>query len=225
MRAVIVNSVRFMYVSLVVGYLGAIITLVGIIPWNQVPQNGSGFVPLFQQLRLSSISGIMNAVILSAILSALNSNMYGVPRMLKSLAERHDAPAFLIRDDRRGVPVAAVLISSVFLLFVVGISYLLPQTIFVYIASTAGVALILNWLIIAVTHYHFRQRVKSRSGKKQLKYPGFPYTTIAAIVLLLVALSTSALSKNQLVGLAAGIIILMVFGLYFLLVKRRKLPG
>ncbi len=218
------RAVTIINITLVVVYLGAITTLVGIIPWNQVPQNGSGFVPLFRQLDLTAISGIMNAVILSAILSAMNSNMYGVPRMLKSLAERHDAPAFLTRVDRQGVPVAAVLISSVFLLIVVGISYLLPKQIFVFIASTAGVALILNWLIIAITHYRFRQRVKQNQGEKQLKYPGFPYTNIVAIVLLLVALSTSALSQNQLVGLTVGIIILLVFaGLYFLLVKKQQL--
>lgn len=216
------KAVSIINVTLAAVYLGAITTLVGVIPWNRVPQNGSGFVPLFRQLGLTPLSGIMNAVILSAILSAMNSNMYGVPRMLKSLAERQDAPGFLTREDCRGVPVAAVLVSSVCLLIVVGISYLLPQKIFVYIAGTAGVALILNWLIIALTHFRFRQRVKLSPGERQLKYPGFPYTTLLAVVLLLVVLSTSALSRNQLVGLAVGSIILMLFsGSYFLWVKRR----
>ncbi|MGC7873367.1 amino acid permease [Desulfosporosinus sp. SYSU MS00001] len=202
------EAVKIINVALIVLYLGSITTLVGILPWNRVPLNGSGFVPLFGQLGLISISSIMNAVILSAILSAMNSNMYGVPRMLKSLAERHDAPAFLNKEDKRGVPVSAVMLSSAFLLCVVGISYLLPQQILVYIASSAGVALITNWLIIAATHYRFRRRM---NGK-----------TIIAAVLLLVVLSTSAMNGNQLVGLMVGIIILMLLAcLYFLSARQQ----
>ncbi|AFM40684.1 gamma-aminobutyrate permease-like transporter [Desulfosporosinus acidiphilus SJ4] len=215
------RAVSIITITLIVIYLGAITTLVGIVPWNQVPQNGSGFVPLAKDLGLSGISSIMNAVILSAILSAMNSNMYGVPRMLKSLAERKDAPSFLTGENRQGVPVAALLISSAILLVVVGISYLLPEKIFVYIASTAGAALILNWLIIALTYYRFRQRANLRPGKGQPTYPGFPGTTIAASLLLSLALATSAFNGSQLVGLVAGVLILMFFsGLYIIFVKK-----
>lgn len=220
------KAVTIINVTLVVLYLGAIITLVGIIPWSQVPQNSSGFIPLFRQLGLGAMTSVINAVIFIAILSAMNSNMYGVPRMLQSLAKRHDAPDFLTRNDRRGVPVTAVLISSVFLLIVVGISYLLPQKIFAYIASASGVTLILNWIIIGITYWRFRQQTKKNQQEGQLRYPGFPYTTITALVLLLVALSTSALSQNQLVGLIVGFVILLLFaGLYFLLIKRQHLPS
>ncbi|WP_407311463.1 amino acid permease [Desulfosporosinus sp. SB140] len=215
------KAVNVINVTLVFVYLGAITTLVGIVPWNQIPQNGSSFVPLLRQLGLSGISSIMNAVILSAILSAMNSNMYGVPRMLKSLAERHDAPVFLAGENRRGVPVAAVLISSAFLLIVAGISYLLPQEIFTYIAGSAGVALILNWLIIAVTYYCFRKQVKSNSDVRLLKSPGFPYSTIIAIILLSVVLATSVLGKNQIVGLVVGTITMLAFSGVFALVKGR----
>jgi L-asparagine transporter-like permease len=218
------KAVSIINITLVVLYIGSITFLVGILPWDQVPQNGSGFVPLFRQLGLNAISGVMNAIILSAILSAMNSNMYGVPRMLKSLAERNDAPVFLSKDDRRGVPVPAVLVSSIFLLVVVGISYVLPKEVLVYIASTAGVALILNWLIIALAYYRFRQRVKLSLSERRVKLPGFPYTPIAAGVMLLIALLTSALNQNQLVGLVAGIIILLGFSvLYILFVKKGEL--
>jgi L-asparagine transporter-like permease len=219
------KAVTIINAVLVILYLGSIITLVGIIPWNQVSQNGSGFVPLFAKLGLPGMTGFVNAIILSAVLSAMNSNMYGVPRMLKSLAERHDAPVFLGKNDKRGVPIPAVLLSSACLLAVVGISYILPKKIFVYIASASGVTLLVNWLIIAVTHLRFRHKSKENPNKDQLRYPGFPYTTITAIMLLLVALSTSALSPNQLIGLITGLIIISLFALsYFLLIKKRHRP-
>ena len=218
------KAVTITNITLIVLYLGAITTLVGIIPWQQIPQNASGFVPLFQRLNMTAMTGIMNAIILSAILSAMNSNMYGVPRMLKSLAERHDAPAFLKKVDRNGIPRGAIFLSSIFLLIVVGISYVLPQTIFVYIASASGVTLLINWIIIALTHLRFRKWLKQSTEDPQLRYRRFPYSTLITLLLLLVALSTSALNKNQMVGLALGITLLLLLTIvYFILIKCRTL--
>lgn len=198
-------------------YIGSITMLTGLIPWSTVPQDGSGFVPFFQLLGVPGVAGIMNAVILSAVLSAMNSNMYGVPRMLNSLANRHEAPAFLAKHDRRGIPVAAVLASMAFLLLVAGMSFLLPQQIFVYIASASGVTILLNWLLIAVTHLRFRLHPRFTQDQKLLRYPGYPYTTYSVIILLLVVLATAALNHDQLVGLIAGLIIFAIYtGLFYI---------
>jgi len=205
-------------------YIGAITTLVGLVRWYKVPLNGSGFILLFDNLGAPAMTHIMRAVILSAILSAMNSNMYGVPRMLKSLAERHDAPAFLAKIKHGGIPITAVFISSIFLLIVVGISYLLPQDVFVYIASASGVTLLLNWLMIALTYMHFRRCRKTNRRYPSEKSAGFPYTSIMAIVLLLVALATSALSSNQLVGLVISISLVLLLAIfYFFFVRRSRL--
>ncbi|KLU61310.1 GABA permease [Peptococcaceae bacterium CEB3] len=213
-------------IILAVLYLGSITVLVGLVPWDRIPQKASGFVFLFRHLGMYTITGIINAVILIAILSAMNSNMYGVPRMLKSLAERHDAPSFLAKNNRADVPLPAVLASSACLLIVVGISYLLPQNIFAYIASASGVTLLLNWLIIAITHIRFRWKTAHSPENRQPKAGGFPYKAAAAIVLLLVILGTAALTLNQLVGLAAGLILTLVFaGFYFFLIRKRHPAG
>jgi len=218
------RAVRLINVILAILYLGAITTLVGLIPWYKVPLNGSGFVFLFGNLGLPAMTSIMSAIILSAILSAMNSNMYGAPRMLKSLAERHDAPAFLAKSKPEGVPIAAIVMSSTCLLIVVFISYLLPENIFVYIASASGVTLLLNWLIIALTYVRFRRHRKTDLGSKSNRSASFPYAATSAIVLLLVALATSALSSNQLVGLVVGVsLVLMLAVFYFFLARRSRL--
>jgi Gamma-aminobutyrate permease and related permeases len=202
------KAVRLINAILAVLYFGAITTLVGLVPWYKVPLNGSGFVLLFSSLGIPAMTTFINAVILSAILSAMNSNMYGVPRMLKSLAERHDAPSFLAKNNKKGVPMSAVLLSSICLIAVAGISYFLPQNILVYTASASGVTVLVNWLIIALTYIRFRQS------------SSFPYAAITAIALLVVALATSALSSNQLVGLMIGICLVLIFAvLYFLLAR------
>ncbi|HEY8891371.1 MAG TPA: amino acid permease [Clostridium sp.] len=220
------QAVRLINFILIILYIGAITTLVGLVHWYQVPLNGSGFIFLFDNLGVPAMTHIMSAVILSAILSAMNSNMYGVPRMLKSLAERHDAPAFMAKIKQGGMPITAVLISSTFLLIVVGISYLLPQNIFVYIASASGVTILLNWLVIALTYVRFRRYSKTKQGNQSEQSFGFPYAAATAIVLLLMALATSAMSSNQLVGLVVGISLVLLLTLFhFFLARRSRLRG
>jgi L-asparagine transporter-like permease len=228
-RKTIPQAVKLINAILIVLYIGAITTLVGLVHWYQVPLNGSGFIFLFDNLGVPAMTHIMSAVILSAILSAMNSNMYGVPRMLKSLAERHDAPRFLAKIKQGGMPITAVLISSAFLLIVVGISYLLPQNIFVYIASASGVTLLLNWMVIALTYIRFRQCKKAKhvNQENQSEQPfGFPCIATAAIIFLLMALATSAISSNQLVGLVVGISLMLLLAMFhFFMTMRSHLRG
>ena len=120
------------------------------------------------------------------------------------------------------MPIAAVLISSSFLLIIVGISYILPQNIFVYIASASGVTLLLNWLVIALTYARFRRSRKTNQKNQSEQFNGFPYTAIMAIVLLLMTLATSALSPNQLVGLLIGISLVLLLAMFYFFLTRRS---
>lgn len=220
-QVTIPRAVRLINLLLVILYIGSITALVSLVPWNKVPLNGSGFVFLFSKIGLNSMTTVMNAVILSAVLSAMNSNMYGGPRMLKSLAERHDAPAFLAQCKPKGVPKAAILLTSACLLVVVGISYLLPQNILAYTASTSGVTLLLNWLVIAFTYIKFRKHKQSPKPNTQSKRSfAFSFAPSLTIVLLLIALASSALSTNQLVGLAAGITLVFLLTMFYFFVVR-----
>lgn len=212
-----VNTISF---GLLFLYLGSIMVLVGLNPWNTIPQNGSVFVPVFQRLGLPGIAGLMNAVILSAVLSAMNSNMFGVPRMLRSLAERREAPAFLDKADRRGVPVPAVIVSAIFLLMIVGLTYFLPEQVFTYLASASGVTILLNWAIITAAHLSFRRHPGPDKDGRRLRYRGYPYTNYFVLISLVVVLGMSVLNLNQLVGLIAGLGLFGLYGLLFYIIKK-----
>ena len=217
------RSLPFIDGTLLILYLAAVAVLIGLVPWSKVAVNGSPFVALFAALHQPVIAGILNAVILSAVISAINSNMYGVPRMLTSLAHRSDAPRFLARHDRRGIPVAAVLASSACLLVVVALSYFFPQNIFIYAASAGGVTAMFGWLIIGATHLAFRHQKK---GTLKFRYRGFPLTTYAALVILLLAVAGAFLTPRQSVGVLAGLLLLAVYlALYWLLKHRRAGAG
>jgi len=219
-RSNVPRSLPFINGTLLLLYIATTAVLVALVPWSGVAVNGSPFVALFADLRKPVIAGILNAVILSAVISAINSNMYGVPRMLTSLADRADAPRILARLDRRSVPVAAVAASAACLLLVVALAYFFPQNIFIYAASAGGVTSMFGWLIIAATHLAFRRREK---GNLKLRYRGFPYTTLTAAAILLLALAGAFLTRRQAVGMVAGLVLLALYlGAYFILSRGGK---
>ncbi|OAT87078.1 amino acid permease [Desulfotomaculum copahuensis] len=213
------RSIPVINTVLPVLYVGAMLVLTGLTDWSAVKTDGIPFIPVIQSLGIPGAAGLINAVILSAVISAMNSNMYGVPRMLNSLSQRRDAPAFLGRPDRRGVPVYAVLVSAVFLLLIAGLAYLLPEQIFVYVASAGGVTSLFNWVITGFTHLRFRSHPQRQKDARRLRYAGFPYTTWTAIVLLLVVLGTAALSRGQLAGLISGLVLLVLYVAAFYLLR------
>ncbi|HUW65759.1 MAG TPA: amino acid permease [Spirochaetia bacterium] len=207
------RALPFINGTLLFLYIASVAVLINLVKWSVVSVTGSPFVALFTNLNRPIISSVLNAIILSAVFSAINSNMYGIPRMLMSLARRKDAPRFLNRTDRRGVPVAAVLASAVCLLLVVVLSYFFPKNIFIYAASAGGVTSMFGWLIISITHLVFRQKEK---GNLKLHYPGFPYTTLSAIIILLAALAGAFLTPQQAVGMYVSLFLLALYlGLYF----------
>ena len=93
-------------------FVGSIFLLTCILPWNDEAASASPFVAAFTKMGIPYANHIMNAVVLTAVLSCLNSGMYTASRMLFVLAARREAPAQLVSVTKRGVPAVAILASS-----------------------------------------------------------------------------------------------------------------
>ena len=91
----------------------------------------------------------MNVVVLTAVLSCLNSGMYTASRMVFSLARRGDAPEGLLEVNRRGVPVKAILLTSSIGFASTIFSYLSPDTVFLFLVNSSGAIALFVWLVIA----------------------------------------------------------------------------
>src|SRR6476646_2511443 len=94
-------------------YVGSSFLLVCIVPWNDSELGASPYVAAFKAMGIPYADQVMNAVVLTAVLSCLNSGLYTASRMLFVLAARREAPMRLITVNRRGVPVVAILASTV----------------------------------------------------------------------------------------------------------------
>ncbi|AYG85180.1 GABA permease [Streptomyces hundungensis] len=148
---------------------------------------------------------VTQAVILVALLSALNANMYGTSRMLYSLAERGEAPRTLARRTRRRVPARAVAAASA-----VGFATVVPEAVFPgaalpLLAKAMGATMLFMWLALACSHLVLRRSLE-RTGRLVLRTRGFPATTrtvIGAIAALLVLMALSPATRPQLLTSAA----------------------
>jgi L-asparagine transporter-like permease len=144
---------------LAVFYLGGLAIVVGIVPWPQIGLGESPFVRVFQRVGIPAASHIMNFVVLTAALSSALCNLYFTARMLFSLARGKFAPAVLGKLSRRGMPVAAVLASSVGLVVALVLSEIFKETAFVFLIGVAFFGGPFIWLMTLATHIAFRLRV------------------------------------------------------------------
>ena len=167
-------------------YVLTLFVLMCIYPWPQIGTQGSPFVQIFDNLGIASAATILNIVVISAAVSAINSDIFGAGRMMYGLAREGQAPASFARLSRHGVPWITVLVMGVALLGGVLLNYLIPKDVFLLIASLATFATVWVWLMILMTQVAMR-RSMSREEAAQLKFavPLWPYGPAAAIVFML----------------------------------------
>jgi len=159
------KAIRTVFVRILLFYVGAIAVVGFLIPHTSPNLLGSGvedisispFTLVFENAGVLAAASVMNAVILTAILSAGNSGLYASTRMLWALAESGKAPRFLAKVNRRGVPMNALLATTV-----VGAACFLTTFIgdgaaYVWLVSTSGLAGFIVWMGIAWSHYRFRR--------------------------------------------------------------------
>lgn len=201
--------------TVIILYTLSILFIVLLTPWNSVATNESPFVAILQRVGIPFGGSILNAVVLSAALSGLNSSMYSASRMLNSLSRDNQGPKLFLVKNKNGVPIFALGISSVVLMLTAILSYVFPSKVFVILAAASGFTAMVNWLTISITHFFYRRKALLESPEKiKFKAPGYPYTSILAVALIILVLATSPLYPGQVSGLVGSI--LLFFGLLIL---------
>ena len=166
-------------------YVGALLILMCLYPWNMVGTHGSPFVLIFSQMGISSAATILNFVVLTAALSAYNSGLYSNGRMLYSLSLQGNAPKILSKVSKRGTPYVGILVSSLFTAIAVILNFLIPGKVFLYLISIATIAGILNWTMIMITQIKFRNKIGPVEVEKlEFKLPFFPYSNYTSIAFM-----------------------------------------
>ena len=174
-------------------YVGTMLILMTLWPWNQVGTEASPFVQIFDNVGIPAAANILNFVVLTAAASVYNSAIYSNSRMLYGLAESSNAPKFLAKLSGRKVPVNGILISSAITLLVVALNFFFPGQIFMYLMSIVTGAVVLSWALIVITHIKFRQHCESTGHEtkfKSLFYPVANYICLAFLIGIIILMTT-----------------------------------
>jgi lysine-specific permease len=148
----------------------------------------SPFTLVFERAGLAAAASVMNAVILSALLSAGNSGMYASTRMLYTMALKRQAPASFGRLSRSGVPRYALYATALIAALCFLTSFIGNKTMYVWLLNTSGMCGFIAWLGIAISHYRFRKGFLAQGRDlRTLPYvaPWFPFGPLFAFVLCL----------------------------------------
>jgi len=179
-------------------YVGSIFVIVSAVPWNRVVSGQSPFTLALDQVRFPYASTVMAAVILTAVLSCLNSAFYVASRVLFVLASHGDAPRWLVRTNTRHVPARAVLLASAVGFAGVMAAILSPSVVFAFLVNASGAIIAVIYLAIAVS------QVRSRRAREAAGGPGpalpmwlFPWLSYLAIAGMLLVLIAMALTRSH----------------------------
>ena len=216
--AEIPRAVKLTFITLAVVYLGAIVVLVGVMPWNRVGVTESPFVTVFRTVGIPAASSLMSFVILTAALSGANANLYSASRMLFSLARGGWAPAALGRLNTAGSPQFALVASSYGIIVAVVLEMWVPGNAFVYILSGALFGLMLSWLVSLAAHVACRRQMSSDQVKAlAMRSPVGAWGSILGL-----ALVTAAILKtwwDSRVSLISGVSALLILTVVYVFLK------
>jgi GABA permease len=180
-------------------YVGSVLLLAIILPWNDRTVAASPFVAAFTKMGLPYADHVMNAVVLTAVLSCLNSGMYTASRMLFVLAARREAPLQLVGVTRRGVPAAAILASSVVGFLCVIAAAISPNTVFAFLLNSSGAIILFIYCLIGISQIVLRFRTGSGGLRvKMWLFPVLSIVTVGGIVAILAQMGIQKDSRSQL---------------------------
>jgi GABA permease len=196
-------------------YVGSILLVVCLVPWNSAGIS-TPYVSALGAMGIPAAAQIMNAVVLTAVLSALNSGLYASSRMLFALTRRGDAPQGLAKVSRNGVPSRAILLGTLFGYGAVVMSYVSPDTVFAFLVNSYGTVAIFVYVLIAISQLRLRSRLENEDpARLRVRMWAFPYLTYLAIAGMLSILLAMAFIPEQRTPLIFGLISLGILLLGF----------
>lgn len=177
-------------------YIGALIIIMSLVPWNQLSTAGSPFVQVFDRIGIPVAGGLINFVVITAAASSCNSGIFSTGRMLYTLSQFKQAPALFGTVNKRHVPASGILMSAACMLFGVLLNYLVPEEVFTYVTSVVTVTAVWTWGVIVWAHINYRRAIDRGLAKPVFyRMPGAPFSNwfvFAFLFLVMVFLGFNA---------------------------------
>jgi amino acid transporter, AAT family len=217
----VARAARLTFFLLAGLYLGAIIILVGVMPWNHAGVSESPFVSVLRLAKIPAAAAFMNFVVLTAALSGANAKLYVASRLLFSMGRTGWAPARLGQLNAAGSPRLALLVSSYGIVGALIFEKWAPKEAFLYIMGAAFCGLIMSWVISLAAHISFRWRLTpERIAALPMHSPMGIWGSILGFVLVSIAVAHTVVSSR--VNELGALIFFVGLTLAYFFIKRRR---
>lgn len=201
-RSTIKKAIDEVFWRILIFYVLSLGVIMSIYPWNEIGHMGSPFVVTFEKLGIKGAADIINIVVISAVLSSCNSGIFSSGRMLYNLSLQGSAPrCFQLLNGHR-LPWVGIIFSSLILLCAVGLNYVMPAQVFVYVTSIGSFGALWTWFVILRTQQKFRASLtKEEVRALHYRMPGAPYTGWITMAFLLCVVIASGFRDDTRVAL------------------------
>lgn len=201
----------------------SILLIVSVVPWTEIEPGISPFAHALRVMGYPAADLIMNAIVLVAVLSCLNSGIYITSRAMFGLAKNGEAPQSCVKLNRSKVPVRSILIASLFSYGALAASVLSPDRVFNFLVNASGAIMLFIYLLIAIAQLRLRPKFEAESPERlQIKMWAYPFGTWAAIIGMSAVLILMGLSEKHAIELWTSVIVTAGFGFGYLVLSRTK---
>lgn len=206
---VLPRVVKNFILRVILFYTLPILVICGLVPWNSLSEQTSPFVQVLTAAGLQGSAHLMNFILITAVLSAANSGIYGATRMLHSMAAGGEAPASLARISAKGVPVNSLKLSGAVLILGSMLAYLNQAGLFRLLMAVPGFVVLLVWITICLSQLKLRKTYPAAPG---FKVWGYPYITLLTVACLsVIALMFLFDAQNRIsIGVCLAVLLLLI---------------
>lgn len=212
------KAINYTVLCLLGLYIISIGLILPLISTTDIGEDTSPMVAALNRWGIGWAGTAINLVLITAILSTMLAAMFGLGRMMRSLAGEGMAPSWL--DDDTDVPYRGIIFSGIAMLLGLSIGLLLPR-VYLFLISSGGFALLFTYVIIMATHIRFRRVNGCPEGNCRLR--GFPYSSLVVLICLVITIISMPFVAGQETGLIAGIVMIVVYTVSYNVMKYMKL--
>ena len=204
-QRVIPKAINSVPLRILLFYVFTLFVLMSIYPWSKIGSEGSPFVQIFSGLGIGSAATLLNIVVISAAISAINSDIFSAGRMMYGMAQNGQAPASFSQLSRFGVPWMTVVVMAVALLLGVVLNYLAPENLFLILAAVVTFSIVWVWLMILASHVAMKREI-ARKGLPASEFPSpwWPAASVATIVFMALVIGILGAFEDTRVALYVG---------------------
>jgi AAT family amino acid transporter len=193
------NSIIF---RILIFYVGALVIIMSLVPWDQLDPKMSPFVLMFEKMGIPGAANLINIVVITAAASSCNGGIFSTGRMLYSLALERQAPRAFGNLTKRHVPAAGIHASVAVMLIGTVLNYLVPEEVFTWVTSVSLIGTLWTWIIIMYSHSKYRQAAQEgRVAAVSYRMPGWPVANWLVIIFLLIVAAMFSLDADTRVAL------------------------